>query len=121
MPIRPPAIRPKPVIRPRAPGAPKPTVPKKPVAPKPVAPKPTPKKPPVTPPKTQTSGTSWLTTFGMTGAVVGAGFLPSLVGGATSVANTAILADKVTEFGEYLVDNPWALVAVGGVVYLILR
>jgi hypothetical protein len=85
-----------------------------------MAPKPTPKKP-VTPPKSQTSGSSWLSTLGVTGAVVGAGFLPSLVGGATSVANTAILADKVTEFGEYVVDNPWALVAIGGVIYLILR
>jgi hypothetical protein len=82
--------------------------------------KPAPRKP-VTPPTSQTSGSSWLSTIGMTGAVVGAGFLPSLVGGATSVANTAILADKVTEFGEYIVDNPWALVAIGGVVYLVLR
>jgi hypothetical protein len=48
------------------------------------------------------------------------GFLPSLIGGATSVANTAILADKATEFGEYLVDNPWTLAIVGGVVLLVL-
>jgi hypothetical protein len=36
------------------------------------------------------------------------------------VANTAIITDAIKEFGEYLVDNPWALAVIGGVVVIFL-
>ena len=52
-------------------------------------------------------------------AGVGASFLPSLINTAGGVANTKILADTFEDIVEYITDNPFAMVVIGGVVLLI--
>lgn len=111
MPPRLPNIRPKPkpvkpaVPRRVQPGGPRPSVPSKPRPSKPVV---------------QPSGGSILPSLGIAAAGAGVGFLPSLVNGATQVGTTAVLADTFKEVTEYLVDNPWSLAIIGGVVLLVV-
>ena len=126
---KPPTIKPRVPVKPRAPprvqpGGPRPSVPTK---PNPKAPtvKPKPK------PRPTAGGSGGISTAAAAGGVIAAGaagsFLPSVInqaGGvasaAANVANTAIITDAVKEFGEYLVDNPWALAVIGGVVVIFL-
>jgi hypothetical protein len=82
-------------------------------------------------PRPTAGGSGGISTAAAAGGVIAAGaagsFLPSVInqaGGvasaAANVANTAIITDAVKEFGEYLVDNPWALAVIGGVVVIFL-
>jgi len=101
--------KPKPVKPPVSrvqPGGPKPSVPSK----------PKPKPPVVQPP----SGSSILPSVGIAAAGASVGFLPNLINGATQVGTTAVLADTFKEVSEYLVDNPWSLAIIGGVVLLVV-
>ena len=81
--------------------------------------KPTPKKP-VVQPKAAATGGSWLPTLGFGAASLGVGLLPSVIGGVTQVGTAAVAADAFKEVTEYLVDNPWSLAIIGGVVLLIV-
>ena len=106
-----PSIRPKPKpVKPAVPrvqpGGPRPSVPSK----------PKPNKPVVQP----SGGGSILPSLGIAAAGAGVGFLPSLVNGATQVGTTAVIADTFKEVSEYLVDNPWSLAIIGGVVLLVV-
>ena len=49
-----------------------------------------------------------------------AGFLPSLIDKAGDVVNTKIIGDTIKDIGEYIVDNPWALAVIGGVVVIFI-
>ena len=106
-PFRVPSVKPRVAPKPPRiqPGGPRPSVPTR----------PNPKAPTVKPkPKPRPSA----------GGVVAAGaagsFLPSLINTAGGVANTAVITDAIKEFGEYVVDNPWALAVIGGVVVIFL-
>ena len=120
----PPIRLPKPrvPVKPRAPprvqpGGPRPSVPTKPNPKAPVV-KPKPK------PRPSAGGSGGISAAAAAGGVVAAGaagsFLPSLINTAGGVANTAVITDAIKEFGEYVVDNPWALAVIGGVVVIFL-
>ena len=83
--------------------------------------RPAPRNPVVQPNASATSSaSSWLPTLGFGAASVGVGLLPSVIGGATQVGTAAVAADAFKEVTEYLVDNPWSLAIIGGVVLLVV-
>ena len=119
MPIRLPSIRPnvKPKAPPRIqPGGPRPSVPTRPTPKAPVV-KPKPK------PRPSAGGSGGTAAAAAAGGIVAggaAGFLPSLIDKAGDVVNTKIIGDTIKDIGEYIVDNPWALAVIGGVVVIFI-
>lgn len=106
-----PKVRPKPLPPRIQPGGPKPSVPSKPKPGKPVV-------KPQTKPRPSIGSQTAVAGAGIA-AGVGASFLPSLINRAGDVANTKIMADTFEEIVEYITDNPFAMVVIGGVVLLI--
>lgn len=106
-----PKVKPKPLTPRIQPGGPKPSVPTKPKPGKPVV-------KPQTRPRPAVGSQVAVAGAGVA-AGVGASFLPSLINTAGGVANTKILADTFEDIVEYVTDNPFALVVIGGVVLLI--
>ena len=118
-PFRVPSVKPRVAPKPPRiqPGGPRPSVPTRPNPKAPVV-KPKPK------PRPSAGGSGGISAAAAAGGVVAAGaagsFLPSLINTAGGVANTAVITDAIKEFGEYVVDNPWALAVIGGVVVIFL-